>query len=120
MGDMQNTVVKANRLLDDPSGLVRNNISRFTSHFVEQVRSQEDRRGIIDRLLLQLDRPSHGDRNKAIYNLLAIAKIFAVDRPYIKKHGFQIIESISKSSVLDNVRDPALELLKLITTPTNS
>lgn len=120
VNDLAETVVKANRLLDDPSGLVRNNISRFTSHFIDKVQSEQDRQSLIDHLFVQLDRPSHGDRNKAIYNLLFIAQKFPGDRPYIKEKGAALITSISQFSVLDNVRDPAIEVTKLLSDSQNS
>jgi len=114
VADIDNTVVKANALLDDPSGLVRNNVSRFTLHFIDKVNSQDARKGLIDRLLLQLDRPSFGDRNKAIFNLVALASRFPEDRPYLKEKGFSLIDSIATNSILENVRDPAAQLLKLL------
>ncbi len=114
VNSLDDSIVRANRLLDDPSGLVRNNISRFTLHFVDKVQTEKYRHGLIDQLLLQLDRPSHGDRNKAIYNLLSLAHTFPSDRPYIKTNGLSVIEYTSQTSVLSNVRDPATELLKLL------
>lgn len=112
--NLAGSVVKANSLLDDPSELVRNNISRFTFHFIEKVQSQLDRQGLIDNLLIQLDRPSHGDRNKAIYNLVHLAEKFPADRPYMKAKGLPLIEYTANTSILDNVSGPATQLIKLL------
>lgn len=114
VNDLDKSVLQANRLLDDPSSLVRNNISRFTMHFLEKVHDPSARQPLIDQLLLQLDRPSHGDRNKAVYNLLIIAQKFPDDRSYIKTKGLSLIRYISGASILSNVKDPALQLLKLL------
>ena len=114
VNELANSVMYANRLLDDPSDLVRNNISRFTLHFIDKVNNQKNREEMIDRLLLQLNRPSHADRNKAIYNLLFIAQIHPTDREYIKLKGEYLIKYIANTSLLDNVRDPAIQLLKLV------
>jgi len=114
VSNLSDSVAKSNRLLDDPSDLVRNNISRFTTNFVDRLQSQSARQELIDNLLLQLDRPSHGDRNKAIYNLLSIANTFESDRPYIRVKGHALIDYTAKTSILDNVRGPAADLLNLI------
>lgn len=114
MTDLPDSILRASRLLDDPSDIVRNNISRFTMHFINWLPSPKDREVVIDRLLVQLDRPSHADRNKSIYNLLALAHAIPGDREYIRSKGISLIESIAKSSVLENVRDPAIELLAII------
>lgn len=114
INDLADSIISASRLLDDPSGLVRNNISRFTLHFVDKVKSQSERKGLIDKLLLQLDRPSHGDRNKAIYNLLYIGQRFPSDLRYIKDKGNLLIKYIAETSILENVRDPAVDLLKML------
>ena len=114
LNNLGESIVQANRLLDDPNSLVRNNISRFTLHFPEKIMNSLDRQKVIDHLLLQLDRPSHGDRNKAIYNLLMMIKKFPEDSAYIKEKGLRLITYISQASVLSNVRDPALEILTLI------
>lgn len=112
--NLDQSVVEANRLLDDPSSLVRNNISRFTLHFIGKVKNKSQRKQIIKNLLVQLDRPSHGDRNKAIYNLLFIAQKFPEDVAFMKKTGLKLIRKIADTSVLDNVRDPAQSLIKMM------
>jgi len=101
-------------LLDDPSSLVRNNITRFMLHYFSQIKQNIKKYSIINSLALQLERPSHGDRNKAIYGLLKIAKSDASLIPKIKEHAIKEISHIAKHSILSNVRDPAIELSKLI------
>jgi len=113
----QNNVLNISKiysLLDDPSSLVRNNISRFMLHYFSQVRNKDLKHKIIKALALQLERPTHGDRNKAIFCLLEIAKSDEKTLPYIKKYSLPEIKYLSKSSILYNVQDPAIELLKLI------
>jgi hypothetical protein len=114
LNDLDKSILQANRLLDDPSTLVRNNISRFTPHFLDKVQNQSARKLIIDQLLLQLDRPTFADRNKAIFNLLLIAQKFPQDRPHIKSKGGTLIKYISTVSVLDNVKGIAIEVLKML------
>lgn len=112
--NLTDSILRSNQLLDDPSSLVRNNISRFTLHFVDKLQKQTERREVINNLLAQLDRPSFADRNKSIYNLLLIARKFASDRLYIRARGISLIRYISEASILSNVRDPALQLIELI------
>jgi hypothetical protein len=115
--NLAGSIVRSNQLLDDPSSLVRNNISRFTLHFTDKLQSPMERRQVIDNLLIQLNRPSFADRNKSIYNLVMIAQKFKSDRPYIRTKGKSLIQYISEASVLPNVKDPATELLQLIQKP---
>ena len=114
VNDLEQNIQEANKLLDDPSSEVRNNISRFTVKFVDKLKSDSARHDMIDQLLLQLNRPSHGDRNKAIYNLLFLAQKFPQDSGYMKEKGLALIQYIAETSVLSNVRDPAKDLLKLL------
>jgi len=115
--DLEVTVSQSAALLDDPNSLVRNNISRFTLHFIEKIQSPQKREALVDQFLIQLDRPSHGDRNQAVYNLYILAQKFQQSRNYIKQSGLTLIKSIAENSVLSNVRDPAQALLQLIEKP---
>lgn len=108
------SILRANTLLNDPSSLVRNNLSRFTVSFISSLKSQKDRFKLIDNVFIQLDRPSFEDRNKAIYNLLNIALRYPEDRSYIKLNGFSIINKIATTSILSNVQKPAKELIELL------
>jgi hypothetical protein len=112
--DLEGTIRRANSLLDDPSSEVRNNISRFTLQFVARLQSDPVRRDVIRQCLLQLDRPSFGDRNKSLYNLLAIAQKFPEDRDFISEQGLALIQSIADASVLPNVGGTARDLLKVL------
>lgn len=112
ISNLSETIVKVTGLLDDPEVLVRNNISRFALQFVHRLADRNERHGVIDRLLIQLDRPSHADRNKAIYNLIEIVKVFPEDRSYVNAKGRELIRYIAGTSVLENVRDPAQEILE--------
>src|SRR6185436_8290746 len=82
-GDLDHTLRETLTLLDDPDEGVRNNLSRFMMHFSGQVKSRRLRHRMIDAFTRQLDFPGHGDRNKGLYNLLAIAQARPEDRSYI-------------------------------------
>ncbi len=101
-------------LLDDPDGGVRNNLSRFMTQFVGKVRSKRLRHRLIDSFLLQIQRPSHGDRNKGVYDLLFMAQASPADCKYIRRRGTEPIHYLADNSIVFNVRDPAQELLALV------
>lgn len=114
--DLEQTIAQVNSLLDDPSSSVRNNISRFMIPYIGRIYGAYIKHPLIRNLLVQLDRPSHYDRNKAIYCLLSIAQRSAfLDRQYIKTHGEKLIKKIAATSLLPNVKEPAEQLLALIT-----
>lgn len=114
VGNTKQTVMKVSLLLDDPHAGARNQMSRFMMHFSANVTSPVDQLKLVDRLLLQANRPSHGDRNKALYNLIELAQKHKPLRVYIKTGGEKLITYIAKTSVLSNVAGAAEELLKLI------
>lgn len=113
--DIEETIAVTHRLLDDPSAAVRNNISRFMIPYVGRIYGAYIKHPLIKSLLVQLDRPSHWDRNKAIYCLLGIAQRSGfLDRQYIKERGSKLFERLAATSLMPNVRDPALMLLALL------
>lgn len=113
-GDIAEAVVRASRLTDDPNMTVRNNLSRFTLPFVHLVSKETDEREIVDRMLIQLGRPSHADRNKSILNLLELARAWPKLRPYIARRGRPLISEIARTSILVNVGVSARKLLELV------
>lgn len=114
VSDLSDSVIQSAALLDDPSSLVRNNISRFTNAFIAHVKSVEARKKLVDAYVTQLGRPSHGDRNKGIYNLLLLVQAFPEDLAYVRAKGQSAIRYLAETSVLSNVQGPAKELLQLI------
>ena len=113
-GDPDGTMKKTLPLLDDPDPGVRNNLSRYMTHFSGQVTSKRLRHRMIDAFVLQLDLPSHGDRNKGLYNLLSIAQARPDDRAYILERAADSLRYLSGNSILFNVQGPARELLALL------
>jgi hypothetical protein len=116
-GSHELTIPEVIVLLDDPAMNVRNNISRYVSPFVDQVKDGAALRQIVDQLKLQLQRPSHADRNKAIYSLLHVAQNKPDLRAYILETARPQIEQIQSQSILENVKGPAQELLTLLKRP---
>jgi len=110
-GDVTDSIARVHRHLDDPSVLVRNNISRFTLHHVHRVESPEVRRSLVEVLCRQVARPSHADRNKALYSLLHLSQTFPGELPAIRAGCGEPIATLAERSVLGNVRDPAAELV---------
>lgn len=113
-GSHAQSIPSAIVLLDDPAKDVRNNISRYVVPFVELVNDENTLREIVDQLKTQLRRPSHSDRNKAIYSLLSIAKAKPEVRPYILETALTQIQELQTQSILENVKGPADELLGLL------
>lgn len=110
-GKGSKSVLRTHRLLDDPHSGVRNQLSRFMMHFVGEVPSKRKLRKVIDSLLLQLDRPSFGDRNKALFNLVEILKSKPQLVSYIRKSGLPLIRYLAENSILSNVSGPAKDIL---------
>lgn len=113
-GQVSDSITRVHRYLDDPSGLVRNNVARFMLHYVDKLGSVPVRRSVVGELTLLLDRPTHGDRNKAVYGLLNMARAHPEDRVYIRERAGQALARLAAGSILSNVRDPARELLALL------
>jgi len=116
-GDPAKTLGQSLPFLNDPDEGVRNNVSRYMIQFVGEVKSKKVRHQLIDAFVDQLARPSHGDRNKGIYNLLGIANAWPSDRGYIRAHGGESIRYLAENSILFNVKPPAQELLALVDQP---
>lgn len=113
-GETADSIARVLPLLDDPSVLVRNNLARFLLHYVDQVESAEVRRAVVDALAAMLERPSHADRNKAVYGLLNLAKARPEDRAHVLESAGESLARLAEQSILTNVRDPAKELLALL------
>lgn len=113
-GDPDRTMREALTLLDDPEDGVRNNLSRYMIHFSGQVTSKRLRHRMIDTFVRELDTPSHGDRNKGLYNLLAIAQARPDDHAYILDRGGDALRYLGENSILFNVQGPARDLLELL------
>jgi len=113
-GDNSETILSTYRYLDDPNGGVRNQLTRFMTHYVEKLNDGPRLHGLIDALAIQLDRPSHGDRNKALYALVPIAKRHPSLASYLKEKVGKTAKDIAERSRLENIVDPARELLKII------
>lgn len=118
-GSLDQSILHASALLDDPSVLVRNDLARFMVHYASDlnayVKQSEARRAIVEALMRMHARPSHADRNKSIYSLLYIAKSNPELRAMIAQHElFEFIEMTASQSVLSNVGEPARELSSLL------
>jgi len=112
-GKMEETIHRASELLNDPSALVRNNITRFMLHFVSTIRSNDVKSALVRVFLIQLERPFHGDRNKALYALLELARTSKKTAKEILSLGEKQIKYLRDQSILSNIKGPAAELLKM-------
>lgn len=98
--------------LDDPITLVRNDVSRFISHWIADVKDKSLQKKLVDALVLQMKRPSHADRNKALSNLHSFLTAVPTLAPYLKGTGGDEIDHIASNSVLENVGGIAKNLQK--------
>lgn len=115
--DKEASIAAVHRHLDDPSSLVRNDISRFMLFYLAGLRSAETRRAVLPSLARQLGRPSHGDRNKALYCLQAVLHGAPDLAPQIREAAGPWIDRIAKQSVLENVGGVARELASELEQP---
>ncbi|MBN2497323.1 MAG: hypothetical protein JXR96_22205 [Deltaproteobacteria bacterium] len=113
-GNPPRAIREAAAHLDDPSSLVRNNLSRYLINVVGEIPDAQVRRSVVDALLVQLGRPSMSDRNKSLFALLELARAHEDTRRYIAEKGEPLIASVRDTSILANVRGPAEELLDLL------
>jgi hypothetical protein len=109
------SIARVFSFLDDPAELPRNDISRFMTHWVSSVQDPKLEKPLLDALILQMKRPSHADRNKALSNLLSYLPKHPGAIPYFKSIGKDEIEHIAENSVLENVGLYAKEIQKLLT-----
>ena len=100
--------------LDDPSEVVRNDISRFILKFIDSVGSEIVITQLIEAFSKQLDFPSHGDRNKALFALAQIARTRPASRPIISRVGGPTISYIAENSILENVGGEAKKLVAML------
>jgi hypothetical protein len=112
-GDTTKSVEVAHLLLDDPSGLVRNNLSRFMLHYIPDVDDPELQGSLARVLAVQATRPSHPDRNKALYGLLYIAQSSEPARALVMKEAGDTIRRLAEQSRLPNVGEVAEQILAL-------
>ncbi len=113
-GEGADSVAKVHTLLDDPHSAVRNQLSRFMMHFVASVKDPRVLDAVVDSLVTQLDRPSHGDRNKALFNLVFLVKAHPEEAVRIREKAGPSLRYIAARSILPNVGPVAGELMKLI------
>ncbi len=113
-GDVADSIARVNACANDPTVTVRNNVTRFMLHYLDMVESPEVRTALIASLARQLRRPSHADRNKAVYGLLHIMQAFPADGPAIAAAAQEELRMLARDSVLFNVGDPARELIALL------
>jgi hypothetical protein len=103
-------------LLLDPHPGVRNDVARSFSSSMEKIKDEELLKKLMPVYCKQAALPSHTDRNKALYSILNIIKthpnlISTLNENIPCKKN---ITYISNVSILENVRDPAKDILKII------
>lgn len=108
-------VLEWNLLLDPDSG-VRNDVARSFSTFMEKIKDEPLLIKIIPTYCKQANLPSHSDRNKALISLLNILKSHPTLTSTLNdnKDCKANITYISNMSILENVRDPAKDILKIL------
>ena len=102
-------------LLNDPDITVRNNIARSFLHFVHRANDQILLKNLIKGYCAQAKLPTHLDRNKA---LLSIKEILEAHPKLISAISFECksnITYLSEASIVENVKDPAKDILAILT-----
>ncbi len=112
-GDVADSIARIHSAASDPSSHVRNNATRFMLHYMDRVESPEVRAELIGELARQLERPSHGDRNKACYGLLRLLEAWPDDARLVAQEAGDALRTIARDSILSNVREPAEQILAL-------
>ncbi len=110
-GDVERSILELHEYVDDPDGGVRNNLTRFTLHFLDRLESPESQQAFIRAMATQLRKPGHGDRNKAVSALSRMYEFHPDTLPYIMEVAGEEIERIAEQSILSNVGGVAKNLL---------
>lgn len=101
-------------LLSDPDKGVRNDVARSFSAFMNKIEDEKLLTSLIPAYCKQASFPNHTDRNKALYSILGILnnhpKLVNAVNPECKKN----IDYISKTSILENIKNPAKDILSII------
>ncbi|HMB55121.1 MAG TPA: hypothetical protein VKU40_17515 [Thermoanaerobaculia bacterium] len=113
-GDLAGSAAAVAGSINDPNGLVRNDVSRFLIYALPHVDDRATLRALVDELAVQLARPSHGDRNKAIYSLKAVLEKAPDLAPYVEEKAGEWIDRVAAQSILSNVGGTAQEVRALL------
>lgn len=113
-GDLDASAAAVAGSINDPDGLVRNDVSRFLIYALPHVEDRATLRALVDELAVQLTRPSHGDRNKAIYSLKAVLDKAPDLAPYVDEKAGEWIDRVAAQSILPNVGGTAKEVRELL------
>lgn len=113
-GEVADSIARVHVCADDPDVGVRNNVTRFLLHYLGRVESAEVRRALIEQLARQLGRPSHADRNKAVYGLLHLVESWPEDARVVRHLAGAGLHELADRSILSNVGDPARQLLEIL------
>ena len=99
-------------LLSDPDEEVRNNIARSFSQFMKKIKDESLLKDLMPAYCMQATLPNHTDRNKALISINSILeshpKLVIAIPPECKKN----ITYLSDTSILDNIKGPAKDILK--------
>lgn len=108
-------VLEWNLLLDSDSG-VRNDVARSFSNSMHKIKDENLLKKLIPTYCKQAALPSHSDRNKALLSILDMVKTHSNLITILNKETQckANITYISNMSILENVRDPAKEILKIL------
>lgn len=108
-------VLEWNLLLDPDPG-VRNDVARSFSNSMHKIKDENLLKKLIPTYCKQAALPSHSDRNKALISLSRILDSHPNLIPTLNKNSQckENITYISNMSILENVRDPAKEILKIL------
>jgi hypothetical protein len=109
--DKPAAIAAVHRLLDDSDETVRNDVSRFMLFHLGRVEDRALLREVVVSLARQLARPSHGDRNKALYGLGAVLDAAPELAPFVEERAGPWLRRLAEQSVLSNVGGVAVELL---------
>ena len=101
-------------LLEDPDMTVRNNIARSFLHSIHHSNDQVMLKNLIQAYCSQAKLPTHGDRNKALYSIKEILEEHPTLISAINSECKSRISYLSKVSILENVKEPAKEILAIL------
>lgn len=113
-GSVPDTAARLVPALDDSDAQVRIAVDRYIFPRLKLLNDEFPYTGLIDGLSRQLRRPTHEDRTKSLYTMLALSRVKPLLLRQIKEQDEQKIKELADQSVLPTVKDPCQSLISAI------
>lgn len=116
-GKFEDTCARLVPALDDSSHLVRGEVVRFIFPRLRYLSDSFPFNELAAALCRQIMRPSHEDRSKGLYCIIALLRMRPLLTAPMKQCAEQKIRTLADESIIPTVKEPAQQLLKTFSGP---